>query len=181
MSKKKTHHKMAVAGGKPRQPATPAARGASRQGQRSRKAKSKAPTLFANRWLWYVLGGTAMLAILVGAYWAFMQDRPVALAEQISAQEAFQKYQDGAYFLDVRSPQEFQDIHIPNSTMIPLDELKGRLAELPRDRDIVVVCLSGKRSLEGRKILAEAGFDNVSCLRGGIQEWQAAGFETASG
>jgi phage shock protein E len=180
MSKKKTH-KTAATGGKPRKSATSASQRSSRPGRQTRKSKIKVPTLFANRWIWYVLGGIALLAILAGATWVIMRDRPAAVGEQISAQEAFQKYENGAYFLDVRSSQEFQDIHIPNSTLIPLDELKGRLDELPRDREIVVVCLSGKRSLEGRKILAEAGFDNVSCIRGGIQEWQSAGYETTSG
>ena len=69
-----------------------------------------------------------------------------ALPGQISVGEAYSKYQNGAFVLDVRTQEEWDDFHAPNTTLIPLDQLASRLNELPRDREIVVVCRSGNRS-----------------------------------
>jgi rhodanese-related sulfurtransferase len=94
----------------------------------------------------------------------------------ISVAQAYQKYQQGAFFLDVRSQEEWDQVHIANSTLIPLDELKNRLSELPNDRDVVVVCLSGHRSEEGVTILRNAGFSRASCMTDGLTAWKAAGY-----
>ena len=84
--------------------------------------------------------------------------------------------QQGAFFLDVRSQAEWEQFHVAVSTLIPLDQLPNRLSELPKDKDIVVVCLSGHRSQSGVAILQQAGFTRVSYVSGGLQAWIAAGF-----
>ena len=94
----------------------------------------------------------------------------------ISVVQAYQKYQQGAFFLDVRSQEEWDQVHIANSTLIPLAELQNRLTELTKDRDIVVVCLSGHRSEEGVTMLRNAGFSRATCLTGGLTAWKAAGY-----
>jgi len=94
----------------------------------------------------------------------------------ISVAEAYQKYQQGAFFVDVRSQQEWDESHIASSTLIPLDELQNRLSELPKDKDIVVVCLSGHRSEQGVTILKNAGFSRARCMTGGLTAWKAAGY-----
>ena len=88
---------------------------------------------------------------------------------EITAAQAYAKYQQGAFFLDVRSPEEWSQFHIKGSTLIPLDQLLNRLNYVPKDKDIVVVCLSGHRALSGTSILQQAGFRCVSCLSGGLQ------------
>jgi len=70
---------------------------------------------------------------------------------------------------------------VPNSTLIPLGSLASRVNEVPRDKEIVVVCRSGNRSTTGRDILRQAGFANVTSLAGGLNGWKAAGFPTVSG
>jgi rhodanese-related sulfurtransferase len=94
----------------------------------------------------------------------------------ISVDQAYQKYQQSAFFLDVRSQEEWDQVHIANSTLIPLDELQNRLSELPKDRDIVVVCLSGHRSDEGVTMLRSAGYSRATCMTGGLTAWKAAGY-----
>jgi len=101
-------------------------------------------------------------------------------SNQISAASAHEKYQAGAFFLDVRTQEEFNQAHIHGSTLIPLDELSLRMNELPRSADIVVVCGTGRRSLEGMNILKQAGFNRVSCLTGGLEAWIAAGYPVES-
>jgi len=99
------------------------------------------------------------------------------LASEISVDEAYQKYQAGTFVLDVRTPEEWDEYHAPNTTLIPLDELSARLNELPKDQEIVVVCRSGNRSQQGRDILLNAGF-NATSMVGGLKEWYAKGYPT---
>jgi rhodanese-related sulfurtransferase len=73
--------------------------------------------------------------------------------------------------LDVREPHEVHISKIDNSTLIPLDELPGRLDELDKNKEIVVMCRSGARSAKACGLLQNKGFANVSNLKGGVNEW----------
>ena len=95
---------------------------------------------------------------------------------EITASEAFTRYQNGAFLLDVRTQEEWNEFHAPNSTLIPLDQLASRLNEVPKDKEIVVVCRSGNRSQEGRDILLQAGFTQVTSMQGGLNDWRASGY-----
>jgi rhodanese-related sulfurtransferase len=99
-----------------------------------------------------------------------------ALLSTIGVNEAYTLYQNGAFVLDVRTVEEWNEFHAPNTTLIPLDQLASRLNEVPRDRQIVVVCRSGNRSQQGRDILLNAGFAQVVSMTGGLNEWRASGF-----
>jgi rhodanese-related sulfurtransferase len=102
-----------------------------------------------------------------------------SLPREISVDEAYGKYQNGTYVLDVRTVEEWNEFHAPNSTLIPLDELATRISELPRDKEIVVVCRSGNRSQQARDILLGAGFDQVTSMAGGLNEWRTKGYPIA--
>lgn len=69
--------------------------------------------------------------------------------------------QNGAVFVDVRSPAEFASGNVPGSINIPLNELPSRLVELPKDRDVVVFCASGSRSSMAKMVLKTKGFQKV--------------------
>ena len=139
-------------------------------------------------WLWVIL---VILAIIVALAILLLQPRPASplnasasqspASVEISPAQALAKLQGGAFFLDVRTQDEWNQFHIAGSVLIPLDQLPNRLAEVPRDRDIVVVCLSGHRSLSGTAILQQAGYEQVHCLSGGLQAWIAAGYPVVSG
>lgn len=96
-------------------------------------------------------------------------------AREISVDQAYELYQAGTFVLDVRTQEEWDEYHAPNTTLIPLDELESRLSELPADQDIVVVCRSGNRSQQARDILLNAGFSATS-MAGGLKEWYAKGY-----
>ncbi|NDJ61059.1 MAG: rhodanese-like domain-containing protein [Chloroflexi bacterium] len=82
---------------------------------------------------------------------------------------------DAAHVLiDVRTPEEFASGHIPGAINIPVEELAGRLDEVPNDTAIVVYCRSGNRSTQAANILAQADYGAVSNL-GGIITWANAG------
>jgi rhodanese-related sulfurtransferase len=104
--------------------------------------------------------------------------RTLPRIENISAAELKSRIDSGEAMalVDVRSPMEYQiDGHIPGSRLLPLPALAGRLAELPRDETIVLICRSGSRSMAACEHLAAAGFDNVVNLAGGIIGWHMAG------
>lgn len=84
--------------------------------------------------------------------------------------------------VDVRSPAEFETVHIPGSHNIPLDRLEEAAATLAAgSRDVVVVCQSGQRSQQAQRQLAGAGADGVHVLDGGLQAWQEAGGQVVRG
>lgn len=97
------------------------------------------------------------------------------LARDISVDDAHAMYQAGAFVVDVRTQEEWDEYHAPNTTLIPLDQLQARLNEVPKDKEIVVVCRSGNRSQEGRDILLAAGY-NATSMTGGLKEWYAKGY-----
>ncbi len=84
------------------------------------------------------------------------------------------------FILDVREPNEFQAGHIDGAKLIPLSELSARLNELPTDRDILCVCLSGGRSSSATSQLTGAGYSAIN-LRGGMSAWQGAGLPVKKG
>jgi len=104
-----------------------------------------------------------------------------ALPSNVTVANALKMREKGAFILDVRQEWEWNWFHIPGSTLIPLGQLADRVAELPRDHDILVVCRSGYRSRKGRDILLNAGFTRVTSMDGGVKQWEAAGYPIVGG
>ncbi len=131
--------------------------------------------------LWAGLG--VIVLILAGVFIFNPGNAATAqgLPREISVSEAASMRDAGAFILDVREPDEWNDSHIPGATLIPLGELASRVNEVPQDQEVVVVCRSGNRSAQGRDILLSAGFENVTSMAGGINQWKTAGLETVSG
>ena len=126
------------------------------------------------------LVGIVILALAGLGYWLW-QGTGNGLPREISVTEAQAKQAAGAFVLDVRTVEEWNEAHLTGATLIPLDQLERRLDEVPRDREIVVMCRSGNRSATGRDILLKAGFSKVTSMAGGIRDWMAAGYPTVSG
>lgn len=124
-----------------------------------------------------VLAVVALLIYLILQMAGTSRNPPSAtLPNEISVAEAYTKYQQGAFFIDVRTQEEWNEFHVPNTSLVPLDQLPARLNEIPRDKEIVVVCRSGNRSQEGRDILLNAGFTSVTSMTGGLSDWRASGY-----
>ena len=82
--------------------------------------------------------------------------------------------------IDIRTPHDFGESHIPGSVNIPQDDLEQRISELPEDRDasIVTVCNIGKFSKHATLYLKSKGYRQVRSAKGGLNEWVRKGFET---
>ena len=114
----------------------------------------------------YMIAATANGGIIPGG----------GLPVEVDVDTAYAMQQEGAFVLDVRTVDEWNQYHAPGTTLIPLEELPARVDEVPRGRQIVVICRSGNRSQDGRDILIEAGFTDVTCMKGGLTAWRAAGY-----
>ena len=81
--------------------------------------------------------------------------------------------------LDVRTPEEYNDAHLYNATLIPVDELGSRLSEIEsyNDTEIIVYCRSGSRSLQASNLLVANNFSKIYNMLGGINAWIAAGYD----
>ena len=78
----------------------------------------------------------------------------------------------GTLLVDVREAWELDIARLPDVLHIPMAELPARLGELDRDRDIVVLCRSGGRSLSVARYLESQGYPSVANLTGGILAWR---------
>ncbi len=87
--------------------------------------------------------------------------------------------EEGLYMLDVRQPDEVADWYIPGVHNIPIDSLESRVAEVPRDVRVVVICAQGTRAQRGAQILASHGVAS-EVLEGGMNAW-ASTFDAVAG
>ncbi|HJV20753.1 MAG TPA: FAD-dependent oxidoreductase [Sediminibacterium sp.] len=95
---------------------------------------------------------------------------PWTVAEQIGANDLL---------VDVRMPDEFAAGKIPGAINIPVDDLRGRLNELPKDRDIYIYCQIGLRGYLAQRILLQNGFTRVYNISGGYKLWEPCSKEAA--
>jgi rhodanese-related sulfurtransferase len=146
---------------------------------KTRRKPSRRASRGSSPWLW--VGGIALVTVLVAAALYLSQGGNNGLPLEVDLNGAKAMRDAGAFVLDVRREDERGTGYVPDSTWIPLDQLQGRLGEVPRDRDILVVCQSGNRSGTAREILLNSGYARVTSLRGGVQVWQAAGYPFVTG
>lgn len=101
-------------------------------------------------------------------------------AKQICPTSTLRKINEGALLVDVRNAEEVAKVSfdVPNSINIPLNELESRINEIPKDKEIIMVCLSGEQSLKTTYFLMNAGYENVYNMKNGIIKWASKGFPT---
>ncbi|HSR51309.1 MAG TPA: FAD-dependent oxidoreductase [Acidobacteriota bacterium] len=76
-----------------------------------------------------------------------------------------------ALLVDVREPKEYQQEHIPRSVNLPLSQLRHRMEELPKDREIWIICMVGQRAYYAVRALRQCGYDAKN-LSGGLQTYR---------
>ncbi len=94
---------------------------------------------------------------------------------EISTHELKQKLDENesVFLLDVREPSEYDIVHLEGAQLIPLNTLPHHVESLPSDREIVVYCHHGTRSLYAVAYLHQNGFRDAKNLVGGIDQWAA--------
>lgn len=89
---------------------------------------------------------------------------PMQVKQKIDNKEDF-------VFLDVRSPGEYEAMHIENTTLLPLGKLRESSKDLPKDKEIITFCKISLRGYEAALILKSRGFTNVKVMDGGVLMW----------
>ena len=103
-------------------------------------------------------------------------DAPLELPADIDAKTlADIKDRSDVVVLDVREQWEYDEGHIPGVVHIPMNDIPGRISEIPTDQTVIVSCRSGNRSGQVASFLRNEGFTNIHNLNGGILAWQSAG------
>jgi rhodanese-related sulfurtransferase len=93
--------------------------------------------------------------------------------EQLLEHQA--KHPAHLFVLDVRSPEEFREGHVPGAVNIPYDQMAARLSEVPKDKDVVLYCRSGRRAGIAAGVLQSNGYTRLSHLEGDMLAWTEQG------
>jgi rhodanese-related sulfurtransferase len=106
----------------------------------------------------------------------------------VNPREAWERLSNGPsngqskpVLIDVREPWEFQSGHARGAKNIPLGMLGKRLAEIPRNREILLICQSGNRSLTAASFLQKQGITQVFNVTGGTTVWRMHGLPLEGG
>lgn len=107
--------------------------------------------------------------------------KPAALAEPKSFCPVLTRrklYEEGALLVDVREHDEVAALafDVPAVVNIPLSEFERRFVELPRDRELILACAGGQRSLKAAYYLIYQGYPRVSNMEDGMAKWLRKGF-----
>jgi adenylyltransferase/sulfurtransferase len=112
-------------------------------------------------------------ATFFGALFTFYALRITPMIPEITPQELKAQLDkgDAVVLLDVREPEEVAIVQLPGAVHIPMGDIPGRLHELDLDKEIVVYCHHGMRSMRVAMFLAQRDFEQVKNLAGGIDAW----------
>jgi len=126
----------------------------------------------------YRIAAVFLFAAVVGGMPAYA-DAP----RSVDVRQAQQMNSQGALLIDVREPHEYESGHAPGSKLIPVGQLDKRLKEIEsfRDKPVVLICRSGRRSAAAAETLQKAGFTQATNVEGGMLAWEKAGLPVVQG
>ena len=91
------------------------------------------------------------------------------------------KKDQSLFVLDVRTPQEYAAGHVPGAVNVPYDQVASHLAEIPKDKDVVIYCRSGRRTGLAAAVLEANGYTKLKHLQGDMEAWLKDGRPVESG
>ena len=135
------------------------------------------PGRFVSITLKFAVGLVAAAFLAAGCAAGQVPGAPAAVQQRLAVQEismdaAVQAWRtQSAVIVDVRTPEEFKDGHIPGAVLIPLADLERRKDEIPKDRPVLLICRSANRSAQANLILQKQGYTNTRSVNKGMVEW----------
>ncbi len=99
----------------------------------------------------------------------------IPLITQDALLERESRHDDSLVVIDVRTAEEFAKGHVPGAINIPHDQIASRLADVPKDKDVVLYCHSGRRAGLAATVLQDHGYTRLSHLEGDMIAWQQNG------
>jgi rhodanese-related sulfurtransferase len=105
------------------------------------------------------------------------------MVKVLSPNEAKLELEKGALLVDVRENYEVAEFacDVPETLVLPLSEFQERFQELPQDREMIIACAGGGRSLYAATFLASHGYSQVANLDGGVFTWNSQGLPVKKG
>lgn len=123
----------------------------------------------------------AVVAIITGIFLLDGDKQSDSLPATINVSQAAERFDAGAFLLDVRTQEEWNQGHIDGAVLIPLDTLASRVNEIPADQDVLIICRSGNRSGQARDLLRAQGLARTTSIAGGINAWISSGLPVVTG
>jgi len=106
---------------------------------------------------------------------------PIPTIDVAEAERRLREDPEGPILLDVREPNEFGEVRAPGAVLVPTSVFMTRVAELPADRPLMVICHVGGRSAAVTGYLVRAGRADVVNVAGGMEAWERAGLPVRRG
>jgi rhodanese-related sulfurtransferase len=124
--------------------------------------------------------GAGFALLIAATLWDWLAARRASALSWIDSGDLIRALRDDrATMIDVRGPREFAGElgHVADALNLPVDELPSRLKEIDalKNRPVILVCRTDKRSAKASAFLRDAGFRDVRILRGGMIEWNRGG------
>ena len=116
----------------------------------------------------------AGLIVTLVASTAIAADAPLPVVTQEAFLATLKADAKALFVLDVRTPEEYAAGYVPDAVNIPHDQLASRIAEVPKDREVVIYCRSGRRAEIAGQVLAGQGYTKLEHLQGDMLGWQEA-------
>jgi rhodanese-related sulfurtransferase len=124
----------------------------------------------------------ALISAIFGIFYFTSCDSPTFQIKKstISVSEVKNMLKEDILFIDVRNYDEVNEIayDVKNIKNIPLDSLQNHLKDIPKNKQIILLCRSGRRSFEAYTALKNNGYSYITSLEGGLEAWEAAGLPT---
>lgn len=117
----------------------------------------------------------AILLLTTGIH-AQSDDASIRLIKPEVVQARLEAAEDAPLIIDVREPSEFEAGHIDGALLAPLGQVENDVDKIAKDREIVLVCRSARRSGLAYQRLAARGFTNLYNMEGGMLAWEKLGF-----
>ena len=118
---------------------------------------------------------TFALVAAVAASFVALADGEMATLSQDAFVALPASGDEAPFVLDVRTPEEFVSGHVPGAVNIPYDQVGARLAEVPKDKQVVLYCRSGRRAAMAGQVLVQNGYTTLQHLEGDMTAWVANG------
>ena len=117
------------------------------------------------------LFAAAVLLLFVAVAYRLVARKLALRGHEVRPEEALARYEESSYILDVRTPEEYREGHIPGARLLPVGELGRRYREVPQDKAVYIICRSGSRSATATVWLLKKGYGNVYNISGGMNRW----------
>jgi rhodanese-related sulfurtransferase len=110
-----------------------------------------------------------------------MSDAAIPTIDVTEAERRLREDPDGPVLLDVRETGEFAAVRAPGAVLVPTSSFAARVADVPTDRPVMVICHMGSRSAAVAGFLLRSGRSDVVNVAGGMDAWERAGLPVRRG